>query len=84
VSQREVPTISVKLWRDDAIVLFDWLKRTDLNSVPIEHPAEKQALTDLLTRLEGFTEVPYGKSGEGLTQEEIHAAREAVAKDMDW
>jgi hypothetical protein len=84
VSQREVPTVSLKIWRDDAIVLFDWLMRTDLNSVPIEHPAEKQALTDLLTRLEGFTDVPYGTSAQGLTQEEIDQARAAVAGDMDW
>jgi len=82
--QGAVPIVSLELWRDDAIVLFDWLKRTDLNTVPTDHSAEKQALTDLLSRLEGHTDVPYGKSGTGLTQEEIEAARAAVSKDMGW
>ena len=71
------PTVTLNLWRSDAIVLFDWLMRADLNALPIEHPAEKQALADLLSRLEisGVTSV---------TQEEIDAARSEVAKDMGW
>jgi hypothetical protein len=36
------------MWRADAVVLFDWLMKTDLNTIPMEHPAQKQALTDLL------------------------------------
>jgi len=71
------PTISLDLWRSDAVVLFDWLMRTDLNSLPIEHPAEKQALTDLLTRIE-ITDVA------SVTQQDIDAARAEVAKDMGW
>ena len=78
-----LPTVSLTLWRSDAVVLFNWLKTVDLNAVPIEHPAEKQALADLLSRLEE-TEVPYGHSGTGLTQEEIDAARGEVAQDMGW
>ena len=50
----------------------------DLNAVPITHPAEKQALADLLNRLEGYTDVP------GVTQEEIDEAREQVSRDMGW
>lgn len=50
----------------------------DLNQVPITHPAEKQALADLLTQLETETDVP------GVTQEQIDAAREEVARDMGW
>ncbi len=65
------------MWRSDAIVLFDWLMTVDLNTVPITHRAEKQALMDLLTRLEQ-TDVP------GATQEEIGIARAEVAKDMGW
>jgi hypothetical protein len=61
-----------------------WLHRVDLNAIPIEHPAEKQALVDLLTRLEADTDVPYGSSGTGLTQAEIDTARADVAKDMGW
>jgi hypothetical protein len=63
-----VPTTRLTLWRSDAIVLFDWLMTVDLNSVPITHRAEKQALADLLSRLEE-TDVT------GVTQEEIDAVR---------
>jgi hypothetical protein len=78
------PTATVTLWRSDAIVLFDWLKSTDLNTVPMQHRAEKQALTDLLTRLEGGTDIPYGASGTGLIEVEVDAARAEVAKNMGW
>jgi phage tail protein X len=47
-----LPTITVQLWRADAVVLFDWLMRTDLDTVPVTHPAQKQALADLLSALE--------------------------------
>lgn len=60
------PTVSITLWRADAIVLFDWLMGADLNEVPADHKAVKQALTDLLGRLEVDTDVPYGHSGTGL------------------
>jgi hypothetical protein len=72
------------MWRADAIVLFDWLMKTDLNAIPMEHPAEKQALTDLLGRLEVDTDVAYGASGHGLTETEISHARAEVAEDMGW
>lgn len=79
-----LPQVTIDLWRSDAIVLFDWLMRTDLNTVPIEPPAEKQALMDLLTRLEAETGIQYGTSGKGLTQDEIDIARAEVARDMGW
>jgi hypothetical protein len=79
-----LPTVTVTLWRSDAIVLFDWLKSTDLNTVTMQHPAEKQALTDRLTHLEGDTDIPYGASGTGLTEAQINVARAEVAKDMGW
>jgi hypothetical protein len=50
---------------------FDWLTKTNLDMLPIEHPAGKQALADLLARLESDTDVAYGVSGDGLTQVEI-------------
>ncbi|MGA5499292.1 hypothetical protein ACPCSP_33770 [Streptomyces cinereoruber] len=37
-SWEAVPIVNVRLWRADAIVLFDWLMSTDLNAVPITHP----------------------------------------------
>ncbi|MFE7767174.1 hypothetical protein [Streptomyces sp. NPDC057438] len=71
------PTVDLRLWRSDAIVLFDWLRSTDLNDVPITHPSQKQALADLLARLEEVDVV-------GSTEEEIAAARDEVARDMGW
>lgn len=73
-----LPKVDIALWRSDAIVLFDWLMSVDLNTIPITHPAEKQALMDLLTRLEQETDVP------GVTQEQIDAARAEIANDMGW
>lgn len=68
----------LNLWRSDAVVLFDWLMTVDIDSIPITHPAEKQALADLLTRLEHETDIP------GVTQEDIDRARDDVARDMGW
>jgi hypothetical protein len=73
----DVPRVPLTLWRADAVVLFDWLMTVDLNSVPITHAAEKQALTDLLTQLEQ-TDI------RSVSQEEIDEARAAVATDMGW
>jgi hypothetical protein len=73
-----LPKVTIELWRSDAIVLFDWLSSTDLNAVPITHPAEKQALADLHTRLEHEADIP------GVTQEQVDVARAEVAADMGW
>ncbi|MEU9662944.1 hypothetical protein [Streptomyces chartreusis] len=79
-SRESVPTVNVRLWRADAIVLFDWLMSTDLDAVPITHPAQKQALADLLSRFEWACDVDITDS----TATEIAAAQEEVAKDMGW
>ncbi|MFB7949899.1 hypothetical protein ACFC6L_33895 [Kitasatospora phosalacinea] len=76
----DLPTVSVRLWRADAIVLFDWLTSTDINSVPVTHPAQKQALADLLSRLEFDTDADL----TGATDEEVAAAQSEVARDMGW
>jgi len=75
---RSLPKVIIELWRSDAVVLFDWLMSADLNAVPITHPAEKQGLADLLTRLEHETDIA------GVTQEQIDTARQEVARDMGW
>jgi hypothetical protein len=80
----DLPIVELRLTRADAIVLFDWLHRVDLNAIDTEHPAEKQALADLFTRLEQETDIPRGSSGTGLTQEEIDEARAQVARHMGW
>ena len=76
----DVPTVTVRLWRPDAIVLFDWLMSADLDTVPISHPAQKQALADLLSRLEWAADTDVTAS----TAEEIAAAQQEVARDMGW
>jgi hypothetical protein len=75
---RSLPKVTIELWRSDAVVLFDWLMSVDLNAVPISHPAEKQALADLLRQLDHETDIP------GVTQEQIDTARQQVARDMGW
>jgi hypothetical protein len=72
-----IELVPLKLWKADAIVLFDWLMSLDFNAIPITHKAEKQALTDLLARLEE-TEVC------SASQAEIDEARHMVSKDMGW
>ncbi|MEO7942381.1 MAG: hypothetical protein ABIR34_03155 [Marmoricola sp.] len=42
------------------------------------HPAEKQALADLLTRLEQVTEI------QPVSQGDIDTAGTEVARDMGW
>jgi len=74
------PTVTVRLWKADAVVLFDWLRSTDLNSVPITHPAQKQALADLSSRLEWDVDTDL----MGCTAQEIAEAQESVARDMGW
>ncbi|MGW0984312.1 hypothetical protein ACWD33_26255 [Streptomyces xiamenensis] len=74
----DLPSVTVKLWRADAVVLFDWLASIDLNTVPVSHPAQKQALADLATALEWDTDVM------ASTEDEVAAAQEAVARDMGW
>ena len=76
----DLPTVNVPLWRADAVVLFDWLMSTDLNLVPVVHPAQKQALADLLSPLEWAVDADIA----GSTAEEIAAAKEEVARDMGW
>ncbi|MFD9442302.1 hypothetical protein ACFWBR_30005 [Streptomyces sp. NPDC060006] len=76
----DLPTVTVRLWRADAIVLFDWLMSTDLDSVPVTHPAQKQALADLLSRLEWAADTDV----TGSTTKEIAAAQQEVARDMGW
>jgi hypothetical protein len=73
----DVPFIEIRIWQHDAIVLFDWLMSTDLNTVPISHPAQKQALADLLTRLEETIDT-------SVTQQQIDIAQAEVARDMGW
>ncbi|WP_329299721.1 hypothetical protein OG410_15725 [Streptomyces sp. NBC_00659] len=79
-SRESIPTVNISLWHADAVVLYDWLMSTDLNTVPITHPAQKQALTDLLDRFEWAADVDV----TACTAQEVSAAQAEVAKDMGW
>jgi hypothetical protein len=74
----DLPAVSVRLWRADAIVLFNWLMSADLTMVPVSHPDQKQALADLLAVLEAQTDVT------GCTGEQIARAQAEVAREMGW
>jgi hypothetical protein len=50
--------VDVRLWMADAVVLFDWLLKVDLDQVPVDHPAQRQALADLFGRLGHVLDVP--------------------------
>lgn len=71
-----LPTVTVKLWRAGAVVLFDWLMSVDLDTVPVTHPAQKQALADLLSALEWRADADV----TGSTVHEIATAQAEVAK----
>lgn len=71
VVEEGVPTVTVRLWRADAVVLYDWLATTDLKAVPISLSAQKQALADLLSRFEWAADSYVTES----TPEEAAAAR---------
>ena len=61
--------VDVRLWTADAVVLFDWLLKVDLDKVPVEHPAQRQALADLFGRLGHVLDVPSTKQlNEALAQ----------------
>jgi hypothetical protein len=51
----------------------------NLNSVPADHRAVKQALTDLASRLEEVVPHDYP-----LTAERVAMAQHEVSKDMGW
>jgi len=78
-----VPKVEISLWRSDAIVLFDWLYRPEaLARLVGDDRAVRQALMDLLTAIEMCTDIDYGASGGGLTQQDIELARAEVTKGM--
>lgn len=50
--------VDIRLWRADALMLFDWLMQVDLERVPVQHPAQRQALADMFGRLGEVLDVP--------------------------
>ncbi|MGH3762129.1 hypothetical protein [Actinophytocola sp.] len=74
--ESEAPIVRIELCRADAVVLFDWLMSTDLDAVPITHPAQRQAFIDLCDELESQTDVL------SATIEEVALAQQEVAKNI--
>lgn len=66
--------VTIKLWRSDAVVLFDWLMEHDISQLPVPHKAIKQALTDLCTQIEAQTDIV------GISQADVDVARRGPSK----
>lgn len=67
--------VGIRVWDRSVLVLMDWLLTTDETALPYTHPAQKQALRDLLTAIEWAR-------GLGYTEAELEVAREQVASNM--
>jgi hypothetical protein len=48
----QTETINIRLTREASQVLADWLIRVPVSVIPVTHPADRQALADLLFALE--------------------------------
>jgi hypothetical protein len=69
--------VEITLGTSDAIVLFDWLIRADLDTVPADHKAVKQALADLMNELEQTSIASYSAA-------DLASAQADVSRDMGW
>jgi hypothetical protein len=67
--------VGLRVWDRSMLVLMDWLLTSDENVLPYTHPAQKQALRDLLTAIEGAR-------GLGYTDAELAVAQEQVSSNM--
>ncbi|WP_326635087.1 hypothetical protein OG884_20120 [Streptosporangium sp. NBC_01755] len=65
---------ALSLWTADAVVLFDWLINVDLDQIPVQHMAQKQALMDLLQQLD--------RSIPGYTSADIEQAHRLLTREM--
>ena len=75
VTDAEPTFVDIRLWDRSALVLMNWLLTHNERSLPYDHPAQKQALRDLLTALEWTR-------GLGFSERELADAQERVAKNM--
>ncbi|WP_377108585.1 hypothetical protein [Propionicimonas sp. T2.31MG-18] len=67
--------VGLRVWDRSVLVLMDWLLTTDESTLPYTHPAQKQALRDLLTAIEW-------SRGLGYTDAELAVAQEQVSSNM--
>ena len=73
------PTVELRLRPEDAIVFFDWIQEGRPRISSGGTPAVKQALTDLLSRLEEI--IPYEFD---LTPPRVEQAREPLLGIRGW
>lgn len=66
--------VVLPLSHDEALVLLTWLVELDLEAVPVRHPAEKQALLELLLRLDAQV------APASLTPADVEAARHRLGQ----
>ncbi|MFI6506342.1 hypothetical protein ACIBCT_01945 [Streptosporangium sp. NPDC050855] len=67
-------TTPLSLRTADAVVLLDWLMSVDLDRLPVRNLAQKQALMDLLQRLD--------RSIPGYTPEDVDRAHRLLTSEM--
>jgi ribosomal protein S18 acetylase RimI-like enzyme len=75
--QRPRAEIGFSIWEADAIVLREWLAALDLDAVPTGHETHRDALVELLSRLNQT-------SAAHASRAQIDDARERVARDMPY
>jgi hypothetical protein len=74
-TQDEQATVSLRLTRAEALVLFEWLAREDAaGNLPVEDPAEQQVLWRLEGQLESILPEPIAPN----YREALEAARRQV------
>lgn len=74
-TQDEQATVSLRLTRAEALVLFEWLARVDdAGNLPVEDPAEQQVLWRLEGQLESILLEPLAPN----YREALEAARRQV------
>lgn len=66
--------IALNLRTADAVVLLDWLISVDLDQLPVQHLAQKQALMDLLQQLD--------RSIPGYTLADVEQAHLLLSQEM--
>jgi hypothetical protein len=65
--------VDVRLWAADAVVLFDWLLRADLDQIPVDDPSQRPALAALLGQMGSVLDVP--------SRAQLSDAREQVVRN---
>ena len=70
--------IQLELTRDEALVLFEWLARTDAAEVlPIEDAAERHVLWKLEGKLESLLDEPLAENYKSLLAEARRKVRDS-------